>query len=236
MHEMIAAAGAGAPSAASGKTTPTLTRALLACGVVAGPLFYVMVGIQALTRPGFDIRRHPLSLLSLGDLGWIQIATFVAGGLAGIACAAGIRRALRPGRGATWGPLTVWLWGLGLIAAGIFTADPAYGFPPGAPQGAGDHLSWHAVLHGAAFFTDFVSLVVACVVFARRFAGLERRGWVAYCLATAVIAPAIVAVGMSNTPAAGVPFALAGAVAFGWVSVLALQLLSELGGGRARSR
>ena len=69
MDEMIAAGGIGAPSATSKKTTTTLTRALLAAGVVAGPLFYVMVGIQALTRPGFDIRRHPLSLLSLGDLG-----------------------------------------------------------------------------------------------------------------------------------------------------------------------
>jgi hypothetical membrane protein len=236
MHEMIAAGGTGAPSAASEKTTTTLTRALLASGVIAGPLFYVMVGIQALTRPGFDIRRHPLSLLSLGDLGWIQTATFVAAGLGGVACAAGIRRALRPGRGATWGPVMVWLWGLGLIAAGIFTADPAFGFPPGAPQGVQDHLSWHAVLHGAAFFTTFVSLVVACVVFARRFAGVKRWGWVAYCLATAVVGPAIVAVGMSNTAAAGVPFALAGAVAFGWVSVLALQLLSGLGSRRARTR
>jgi hypothetical protein len=236
MHEMIATGGAGAPSAASEKATTTLTRALLASGVIAGPLFYAMVGIQALTRPGFDIRRHPLSLLSLGDLGWIQMATFVAAGVAGVACAAGIRRALHPGRGGTWGPVMIGVWGLGLIAAGIFTADPAFGFPPGAPQGTQDHLSWHAALHGAAFFTTFVSLVVACVVFARRFAGLRRWGWVAYCLATAVAGPAIVAAGMSNAAAAGVPFALAGAVAFGWVSVLALQLLSELGSGRARSR
>src|ERR1700730_15058315 len=170
MDEILAAGGIGAPSTTSKKTTTTLTRALLAAGVVAGPLFYVMVGIQALTRPGFDIRRYPPSLLSLGGLGWIQIATFVATGLGGVACAAGIRRALRYGRGATWGPLMVGLWGLGLIAAGIFTADPAIGFPPGPPRGTQTHLSWHAVLHGAAFFPSFVSRVVACVVFARRFA------------------------------------------------------------------
>lgn len=78
-----------------------------------------------------------------------------------------------------------------------------------------DHLSWHAGLHGAAFFTCFLSLVVACLVFARRFAGLRRWGRVAYCLATAVVAPAIVAVGFGNTATAGVPFALAGAVAGG---------------------
>lgn len=56
------------------------TRALLACGVVAGPLFIVVALIQAFTRSGFDPVRHPLSLLSLGDLGWIQITNFVVGG------------------------------------------------------------------------------------------------------------------------------------------------------------
>ena len=48
-----------------------LTRALLICGLIAGP-FYIVVGlIQALTRPGFDLMRHDLSLLANGDLGWI---------------------------------------------------------------------------------------------------------------------------------------------------------------------
>jgi hypothetical protein len=147
-------------------------------GVVAGPFFYVMVLIQVLTRPQFDIRRHPLSLLSLGDLGWIQIATFVLTGLAGIACAVGMRRALRHGRGGTWGPLLVGPWGLGLIAAGAFQPDPSLGFPPGTTLGMPDQLSWHAILHGVSFFTLFTSLALACIVFARRFAGLKRGiGW-----------------------------------------------------------
>lgn len=50
---------------------PKLTNALLICGMIVGP-FYIMVGIiQALTRPGFDILRHDLSLLANGSLGWI---------------------------------------------------------------------------------------------------------------------------------------------------------------------
>ena len=41
------------------------TRALLICGLIAGP-FYIVVGlIQALTRHGFDIMRHDLSLLAI---------------------------------------------------------------------------------------------------------------------------------------------------------------------------
>jgi hypothetical protein len=41
---------------------------LLYCGVIAGPLFIVLAFVQALIRSGFDFARHPLSLLTLGDL------------------------------------------------------------------------------------------------------------------------------------------------------------------------
>jgi hypothetical protein len=41
---------------------------LLASGILAGPLFVAVGLIQAFTRVGFDLRRHALSLLSLG--GW----------------------------------------------------------------------------------------------------------------------------------------------------------------------
>jgi Protein of unknown function (DUF998) len=70
---------------------------LLACGVVAGLLFIATWLIQALTREGFDPIYHPLSLLSLGNLGWIQIANFVVTGALLVACATGMWRLLRPG-------------------------------------------------------------------------------------------------------------------------------------------
>jgi hypothetical protein len=59
----------------SGSPTDTTTRALLTCGVVTGPLYIAVVLIQALTRDGFDLMRHPASLLSNGDVGWVQIAS-----------------------------------------------------------------------------------------------------------------------------------------------------------------
>ncbi|MEW6405984.1 MAG: DUF998 domain-containing protein, partial [Chloroflexota bacterium] len=75
------------------------TRTLLTCGIVAAILFPLVVGIQVLTRAGFDINRHPLSLLSLGDMGWIQISNFVLSGLLFLAFFAGLRRQLRGGAG-----------------------------------------------------------------------------------------------------------------------------------------
>ena len=53
----------------AGTTTSAPAKGLLACGVIAGPLFVAVWLAQALTREGFDPTYHPLSLLSLGDLG-----------------------------------------------------------------------------------------------------------------------------------------------------------------------
>ena len=138
---------------------PTVTRALLAGGVVAGPLYMGIGVIEILIRPGFDISRHELSLMSIGDLGWIQIASFLVTGLLVLGCAVGMRRVMRSGRGRTWGPVLVGLFGLGLIAAGIFVADPINGFPPGMPESS--TISWHALLHFISAAIAFLGLIAA---------------------------------------------------------------------------
>ena len=80
---------------------------LLGCGLVAGPLFIAASLTQAFTRKGFDLARHPISLLSLGALGWVQIANFVVCGTLYLLGAAGMRQALGQSRGGTWGPLLI---------------------------------------------------------------------------------------------------------------------------------
>jgi len=100
-----------------------------------------------LTRPGFDIRRHAVSQLSLGDLGWVQITNFILSGLLVIACAVGMRRALHEGRAGTWGPLLVGAYGLGLVAAGVFVADA-----PTAATARQEALARHLAAAGAIFY------------------------------------------------------------------------------------
>jgi hypothetical protein len=152
MTENLTTAAGRAHGAAVGST-----RTLLTCGVVAGPLYIVVVVLQMLTRDGFDISRHPASMLSNGDQGWIQIANFVVSGLLFVACAIGMHRVLGPaaGRGGTWGPRLVGVFGAGMVAAAIFSADPADGFPPGTPAGPPPNISWHGIVHffvaGVAF-------------------------------------------------------------------------------------
>ena len=204
----------------------TETARLLACGVLAGPLFLTVLMIQAFTREGFDLSRHPLSLLSLGDLGWIQIANFVVTGALFVACAIGMRRVLRPGRSGTWAPRLVGAFGVGLIVAGVFTTDPGAGFPPGAPAGAPEQISWHGILHEVGSGLAFLGMIVGCLVFARRFAAVKRRGWVAACVATA--AAVLVLASWPDTDGVSVRLVIASAILFGFVAATAARLMRGL--------
>jgi hypothetical protein len=80
------------------------TRALLACGAVAGPLYLAVTMAQVLTRDGFDLKHHRFTLLTTGDLGWIHQANMVLVGVPTVLLAVGVRQMLRTGRGAVWGP------------------------------------------------------------------------------------------------------------------------------------
>ena len=97
--------------AKSGWALPRSTRSLLLAGAFAGPLFYLSAIVQMLTRPGFDVRIHPLSQLSTGDLGWIQILTFVLVGLGLICLSVGHRRVVTGGIGRAAIPVLIAIGG-----------------------------------------------------------------------------------------------------------------------------
>ncbi len=212
----------------AGNTPPgALTNGLLVCGIAIAPLFFAVVFGQAFTRAGFDLRRAPLSLLSLGDLGWIQIANFIVTGLLGLACAMGMRRVLKGSKGGTWGPLLIATFGLGLILAGLFHPDPGYSFPPssGAPAGMLPTMSHHAAIHSVGFLIVVLSLIVACFVFASRFRAQGHKGWSSYSIATGLAAPVLIAlgVGTNNTPL----LTLMAVLTYGWLSAVAARLQAE---------
>ena len=210
---------------ARSQATDARTTALLACGAVAGPLFIVVAVIQALTRTGFDPSKHPLSLLSLGGAGWIQITNFVLTGLLFVAAAVGMRRALRPGRAGTWGPRLIGAFGVALVAGGVFVSDPGLGFPVGAPEGIPDEMSWHAMVHAAAPVIGFLALSLSCFVFARRAFARQQRGWAVFSVAIGI---GIQALGvMSNATLNFLPLGAAMVLGFGWASAQAARLLAE---------
>ena len=226
IQQTITAAGAAVPGIATACDRGTrITKTLLAYGVIAGPLYILVSVAQALTRDGFDLTRHEWSLLANGALGWIQITNLVVTGLLTVALAVGLRRALRPGRGGTWAPRLVGAYGVGLLGAGVFRADPALGFPPGTPQGAAA-VSWHGMLHVTLAGIGFLCLIAACLVVARRFAAEGRRGWASFSRATGVAFLAAFAGVASGAGSAAINLAFTAAVvlAWAWVSALAVHL------------
>jgi hypothetical protein len=135
------------------------SRSLLRWGVLAGP-FYLAVGlIQGFVRDGFDFARHPLSVLANGPGGWVQTANFVLTGLMVIAAAVGFRRVLGPKSRAT--SLLLGGYGLAMIVAAIFPADPVDGFPPGTPEGFPPSISTTGLMHFIAGALAFTFLAIS---------------------------------------------------------------------------
>lgn len=208
-----------------------MKRNLLLCGIVAGPLFIAASLTQALTRKGFDLSRHPISLLSLGSLGWVQMANFVVCGVLYVLGAVGLRAASRPGRGNTWGPVFIGITGLGLIIAGVFTTDPGAGFPPGAHAGT-PAMSWHGAVHEVGFLLSFVGAIGACAVFARRYAALGRRGWAVAAVSTIVAGLVIAA--WPDLNSLSVRLLIATAVLFGFPTALMAQQVGSTSASAGR--
>jgi Protein of unknown function (DUF998) len=203
-----------------------VTRSLLGYGPLAGAFYLASGLVQALTREGFDLSRHDLSLLANGPLGWIQIATLVLAGLMTVAAATGVGRALQDGPGRTWAPALLTGYGLSLVAAGVFVADPMDGFPVGTPAGPPAALSVAGLLHMAAGAVGFTCLVAAAVVLGRRFAAESRRAWAAFSRITAVVVLAgFAGVASGSTSSLAVPGLWIGVVTgWAWLGAVCIHL------------
>jgi hypothetical protein len=199
-----------------------ITKSLLGYGPLAGTVFVGSIFIQGLTRRGFSIPHDDASLLANGPLGWIQVVTFLVAGAMTIAAAVGVHRAL-PSR---WAPRLIGLYGAGLMGAGVFRADPADGFGPGAPAGKAAHISWHGDGHLIAASIGFIAIIAACFVVARYLARAGHRGLAVYSRITGVaFAAAFVGVTTgSDFPAVVLPFYAAVTAVFAWLAVVTVHL------------
>ncbi len=208
-----------------------MTKALLACGAIAGPLFVVAFLFEGATRANYDSLRHPVSSLALGDYGWVQSANFIFAGLLTLAFSVGLRRALRLGKGSTWGALLVGVWAVGLLGAGVFVTDPLSGYPPESPDRLAGN-SWHGALHDLFSLPGFAALTAACFVFGSRFAARGERGWAVYSFFTGLaftVAFVLAGAGFGQAEGlvdvAGLFQRLAVTIGFGWLTLLAVRLL-----------
>ena len=143
--------------------------------------------------------------------------------------AIGLRRVLHTGRGSTWGPILLGIFGLSFIGIGIFVTDPVLGYPPGTSSTA----TVSGTLHTLLGQLQFISLAAACFVLARRDTAVPAsRGWAWYSVATGllVVASDIVFVLIFKVLDGGPVGLIAriGIIVSGcWVALLAIRLMRQ---------
>jgi hypothetical protein len=214
-----------ATTRAGGCTPPMpvkITRSLLGYGVLAGPCYVIVVAAQAATRAGFDPVRHPASVLANGPLGWIQITNFLITGAMTIAAGVGVYRAIGYG-GARWAGVLIAGYGIGLIAAGVFRADPVPGFPPDTPSD-GELVSMHGMLHLLSAVVAFTCLVAGCFVLAVWFGRARERGWAWFSGSTGVLFAATFVALPSGWGGAASMLAFTAAVILAWAWLAAVSV------------
>lgn len=218
---MITISANPAEQSHGGAVATTSTRRLLYAAALAGPCFFISSTVQGLLREGFDLRSHPLSQLATGGPGWVQMVSFVLAGLGGIALAVAQRRLVRTGPASRIAPIFLGVFGVAFVIAGGFPMDPQNGFPVGAPEGVVE-MSWHSVVHSTAAAISFTALAGACIALLVRAIRGRRPG--------ASIGNGLVAVVLLlpiSPTGSSLQIAVTGLIAYGWVTVSALQLLRQ---------
>lgn len=119
-------------------------------GASGSVLFVLVFLLDGWTRPGYSSVRHPVSALALGPRGWIQTTNFLICGTAITIGAIGI--AVR-GDSLLLGTGTA-IFGLALVASGVFPMDPMRGYPPGSPEDDPTDFTTQHKLH------DYAGVVV----------------------------------------------------------------------------
>ena len=195
---------------------------LLIAGQLAGVIFCGIATYGVLTRPGFDLQRHAVSNLSLGEGGWTMVAAFILSGLLTMLCAVGLSNILKDGRGRRALPILIGLYGLGLVIAGIFPPPACCGFPAGTPDTQLPVMTPGAIAHSIGFMVAFISLIVACFVAAARQPGAALPSFVA-----GILMPLLVGLGMSNLVAPGVAFFAAAVIGWAWLAIVVMQLAGQ---------
>ena len=166
------------------------------CGTAGAWLFVLVFLADGATRPGYDQVRQPVSALALGPRGRVQTANFLVCGLLIIAGAFALAPLLLTA--------AVGVFGLALVASGLFPMDPMRGYPPGTPEGDLPEPSRSHVLHDRAGAVVFMSLPVAALVAALT-SDDPLWGWYSAvtCAATAVGAGAFGHAWEKDSPRAG---------------------------------
>jgi hypothetical protein len=209
----------------------SVTRWLLRCGLVAGPAFVIVFSVDGATRPGYRPLRHPVSSLSLGPRGRVQVSNFAVTGALYLAAAAGLARAADPATRARAESGLIAVAAAGLIGAAAFRTDPVSGYPPGSPD-VPVRPSRAGTAHNLLSAGVFLGVPAAAFADGWRALRRGRVGWGLYCAGTAMsmlAAMGAAGAGFGQSPRlvnlAGLLQRVSIVTGFGWLTARSAQAL-----------
>lgn len=194
-----------------GRDSMSLRRYLALAGIVGPPCFVVVFLVIGLVKPGYNAVAQAVSEGSIGDLGWIQSANFLVTGVCFVALAVGLWRGFGDRLSGRIGSGLIAATGIGLCGAGLFVTDPGF-----------RAVTLHGNLHMAASLVVFLSLLIACLIFAGRF--WHDRGFAIYSIASGLAIPAGFVALFSIGAWPGLIQRVMITIVWAWVTVLALRL------------
>jgi len=188
-----------------GRDVPVSTRRLLLGGVLGPILFVALIQAQDLTRPGYDSARQFISVLGLGDEGWVQALNFIVSGLLIAGLGIGLARTA-DGRRATLVGRLITVMGLAIAFSGLFPSDPQLGYPHWISAEEVANPTLHSRLHflGGFVATSAFALAAGIDGWTRLRAG--HRWSAAYVFASAAVMLGCFLAGLAmESPGIGVP-------------------------------
>lgn len=199
-----------------------MTNVLLSLGVIGAVLFVVTFIIDGATRPGYRPAYHVVSALALGSRGWIQTTNFIVVGSMMTLAAIGSFSAL-----SGWiGQVLFVVYGVALLASGLFSMDPIRGYPPGTPEGTPETSSRTNDIHNSLGGLVFLSITATAAAFAFQ---LSETPWVVYSAVTAVAVLVLIgAFGRAwnaDSPRSGLIQKVMIVVGWTWVALICVHLM-----------
>ncbi|GAA4430861.1 DUF998 domain-containing protein [Georgenia halophila] len=194
---------------------------LLWLGSAGLALFVVTLLVDGATRPGYDPVRHPVSALALGPRGWVQTGNFLVCGVLVALAALAV-----PGTsGSGWLAVPIAVFGVSLLASGVFPMDAMRAYPPGTPDVTPERFSKRHRVHDWFGIAVFMSLPAAAVVATLVLDGAVWRSYSGLTgVAAAVLFAAFGQAWENDSPRAGLLQRVTMVVGWCWLALLLVHL------------
>src|SRR5829696_8987322 len=169
----MAAVQRGSSQSVPGASATRWAARLALVGIIGTVFFIVALIAMHFLRPD-DIVRYGTNIgfYSVGPYGSIFVAAFIALGVAGLALAFGLRRAVAPSRSLQAGSVLLGLFGIGWILGGIFRDAPDVASLVPVLQEKITPAS--TLVHGLGAFGGLILLMAGMLVLSRAFKRDER--------------------------------------------------------------